>query len=304
MAPSAAAAEAINMHNSDVGASTIHRAMGLRPKRGGVVKPRKGTPDWYRLCLSSIWVIDEYSMVSEELLVALDQLGREASFTSSLLPFGGRSVLCFGDPCQLSPVNGSPVYNWGLWRSRFRFVELVEQVRAEDQQLRDILSSMREGELSDTLYDALNQRVVGADTENLRDDIRNEAGGSSVLTLAGLREDVRSLNALIMSSMFHGVVGETIEAEDSITKSLRGLSASTSTDADGVVHTARHLPKGGSFESACDSKFSTERKVVLYKGAPVIVIKNMDKNEKLYNGARAVVEHITSKQLTLWPGGA
>jgi hypothetical protein len=128
VAPSAAASQPINTGYPDVDASTVHTGFGLVPKKGGKLRrPKKGTETWFKLCMSAIWIIDEYSMVSQEMLSELDALGREASFASTVLPFGGRTVVCFGDPCQLPPVNARPVYCWGFWRARFRFVELVHK---------------------------------------------------------------------------------------------------------------------------------------------------------------------------------
>ena len=70
VAPSAAAAQSINNGYPDICAATIHTGFGLIPKPNGKVgRPKKGTEQWLRLCLSSVWIVDEYSMVSQVTLV-------------------------------------------------------------------------------------------------------------------------------------------------------------------------------------------------------------------------------------------
>jgi hypothetical protein len=81
-------------------------------------------------------------------------------------------------------------------------VELVEQVRAEDEVLRDILGAMREGELDPQLYSKLEARVVGQNIDSLNDRIKQSDGLDDTLVLAGLRDDVRSLNSTIRNSKF------------------------------------------------------------------------------------------------------
>ena len=54
-------------------------------------------------------IIDEISMVSYEKLKQIDQRMRQIK-DKPLLPFGGVSVIVFGDFLQLKPVNSSPVY--------------------------------------------------------------------------------------------------------------------------------------------------------------------------------------------------
>ena len=169
--------------------------------------------------------------------------------------------------------------------------------------LRDILGCMREGELDEQLYDKLKSRVVGADIASLNERILASDGLEDTLVLAGLRGDVRSLNSDIRKCRFPNVPMEVIKAQDSVVKSFRGCTAETSSDVDGVVHENCKLPASCKFDAACDTKFSMERELVLCVGLEVVVISNIDKDEQLFNGAKALVEHIDGRRLTLWPGG-
>jgi hypothetical protein len=101
---------------------------------------------------------------------------------------------------------------------------------------------MREGELPDELFAVLKTRVVGLDIDSLHAAIKQGERGEGTLTLAGLREDVRSLNNTIRLRDFEGAHFETIKAEDTVVKSFRGCTATTSCDVDGVVHENSNLP--------------------------------------------------------------
>ena len=56
-------------------------------------------------------IIDEYSMVSQVLLAQIDKRLRQATGKNNTY-FGGISIILVGDPGQLLPVGGSPLYNF------------------------------------------------------------------------------------------------------------------------------------------------------------------------------------------------
>ena len=56
-------------------------------------------------------IIDEYSMVSQIMLAQIDKRLRQATGFHDKF-FGGLSIILVGDPAQLLPVMGSPLYNY------------------------------------------------------------------------------------------------------------------------------------------------------------------------------------------------
>lgn len=55
-------------------------------------------------------IIDEYSFLSVAIIDKLDQHLRKIFPRKSNVPFGGLNILLCGDPAQLPPVNGKPLY--------------------------------------------------------------------------------------------------------------------------------------------------------------------------------------------------
>jgi hypothetical protein len=95
-------------------------------------------------------IIDEFSMLSQDLLAKIDKRLREATGKSHLL-FGGISVILVGDHSQLLPVGGVPLYGSSerdycrhgemLYKDGFKDVvrldEMVRQIREGDGGLQD-----------------------------------------------------------------------------------------------------------------------------------------------------------------------
>ena len=97
-------------------------------------------------------VIDELSMVSPECLGQVDRRCR--LIFDSKEPFGGKSVLLFGDFCQLPPVCATAILVSkdfdcvALW-SQFEKVELVQNQRQKnDLEYLELLNSVRFGRIS------------------------------------------------------------------------------------------------------------------------------------------------------------
>ena len=98
-------------------------------------------------------IIDEISMMSKDMFELLDYLGRELR-SRSTLPFGGLQVIGCGDFFQLPPVTKSSstfyCFESDLWTEVMgqRSFELLEIFRQKDQQLINMLSDIRSGDIS------------------------------------------------------------------------------------------------------------------------------------------------------------
>ena len=142
-------------------------------------------------------VIDEVSMVSADLMDAMDRAMRIARGRRNL-PFGGAQVVMFGDPYQLAPVpprdpqeraymaenyQSGWFFDAHVWRDAgLERFELSEIFRQADSNFKEILNAIRDGSVTQEMLDVL-----------------NKAGNrfpphSDVIKLATINETVNSVN--------------------------------------------------------------------------------------------------------------
>ncbi len=142
-------------------------------------------------------VIDEISMVSADLMDAIDRRLRESRARPNE-PFGGAQVVLFGDPYQLAPVPGRDegerayyadhyrsmwFFDAKAWReAELRIVELQTIHRQQDESFRRMLSAVRHGEVTPEIGRALNE--AGA----------RPAPAEGILTLATTNATVTRIN--------------------------------------------------------------------------------------------------------------
>lgn len=102
-----------------------------------------------------ILIIDEISMVSDKILDVIDNVLK--NYFKNSLPFGGLSVICFGDLYQLEPIktknikgeenNEKPVFFSKQWNI-FKYRELTENMRQKEEDFIINLNKLREGDVS------------------------------------------------------------------------------------------------------------------------------------------------------------
>ena len=117
-------------------------------------------------------VIDEVSMVSADVLDAMDRRLRQAKRRRNA-PFGGVQMIMFGDPYQLSPVvsgSAEKAYYQDHYRSAWFFdaavwkeaeltiCELDTIHRQADAEFRSVLNALREGRMEPDMGRMLNER--------------------------------------------------------------------------------------------------------------------------------------------------
>jgi ATP-dependent exoDNAse (exonuclease V) alpha subunit len=147
-------------------------------------------------------VIDEVSMVSADLMDAIDRALRIARGRRNL-PFGGAQVVMFGDPYQLAPVPPRDPQERAYMAENYQSIwffdahvfrdaglerfELSEIFRQSDIQFKEILNAIRDGSVTQEMLDHINR-----------------AGNRfpphpDVIKLATINETVNSVNAQRMS---------------------------------------------------------------------------------------------------------
>ena len=203
----------------NVGGQTIHSFFGFPRGVLGIQPIHKHLYPRTRDALRSldVLVIDEVSMVSADLMDAMDTMLRAARGKNKG-PFGGAQVVMFGDPYQLPTIAVKPnvegyEYIQENYRSQWFFdakvwsevnllrYELHENFRQHDDTFIEILNAIRDGSVTQEMLDHLNQ--AGNRYPKNEDAIR----------LSGVNHKVDSHNSRRLAN----IPGETKFFEASIT---------------------------------------------------------------------------------------
>jgi ATP-dependent exoDNAse (exonuclease V) alpha subunit len=142
-------------------------------------------------------VIDEISMVSSDLMDAIDRAMRAAR-GKRRIPFGGAQIVMFGDPYQLAPVEPHNPHErkfiadnyqslWffdaHVWRdAAIERFELSQIFRQSDERFKEILNAIRDGSVTREMLEELN----GAGNRHPEDP--------DVIRLATINEKVNQVN--------------------------------------------------------------------------------------------------------------
>lgn len=129
---------------------------------------------WARYNKTKVLIIDEVSMLSGQYLDMVDAVCR-AFKREPDLPFGGIQVVLSGDLFQLPPVSkdrtAKLISDAAAWsQAGLVMCYLTEQHRQDDSLFLDFLNAIRSGELDDTHYELLGDRMV-ENKEDLDPDI-------------------------------------------------------------------------------------------------------------------------------------
>lgn len=109
-----------------------------------------------------VLIVDEISMVSPEMFLAMDKILR--AFKKNDIPFGGVQTILSGDFFQLPPISKVPKDKRFAWQSpswkelNLKTCYLQEKFRQDDNVLISILDEIRSGNVSSNSYDILNSR--------------------------------------------------------------------------------------------------------------------------------------------------
>ena len=104
-------------------------------------------------------IIDEISMMSDEMFEKLDDLGRRLRWKAEL-PFGGIQIICLGDFYQLPPINTKFVFESLRWEETINTIVLLDTIyRQKDPVFQKILNEIRVGEVSDETDTILKKRL-------------------------------------------------------------------------------------------------------------------------------------------------
>lgn len=155
----------------NVGGQTIHSL--LRLPTGVIADHELDQPTELKKMLAAIdtLVLDEVSMVSADLMDAIDRSLRQARGRKHD-PFGGVQMIMFGDPYQLPPVPPRDPHERAYYADTYRslwffdakvwldtpltVIELIEVHRQKDDRFKQILGAVRYGEVTADMAEELN----------------------------------------------------------------------------------------------------------------------------------------------------
>jgi ATP-dependent DNA helicase PIF1 len=259
------------------GAKTVHSWAGIGLGKETATKIaqdiRKMRRDiLYRWITTRTLIIDEVSMMSEELLSLLNNVGQILR-KQSLKPFGGMQVVLVGDFAQLPPViksedkKGSPLlFETESWRSlNLTICPLTQIVRQADPVFQTVLDEARMGALSDASLQILMDRQ-SAPWQNLK---------IKPTLIFSRRADVEMVN----TQNFKALPGR-VYAYDA--KTVFDATAEKGiTEADPAVKRAiAKLDRDAPYQPHLELKVGTQ----------VILVYNVSAEAGLVNGSRGVVE--------------
>ena len=165
---------------ANIGGQTCHTAFSL--DFGGrflSLNDKKRAKLQNIMCNVRIVIIDEYSMLPSNMLYLIDARLREIKQRSHL-PFGGVSVILFGDPMQLEPVKGRypwkeptnnmfKLYNYAdpLWEQFKSIILKTNHRQGCDGEYAEVLNRARIDELTDADVKLMKTRVVPKNSDKI-----------------------------------------------------------------------------------------------------------------------------------------
>lgn len=245
---------------------TIHSAFKLNDKLDTNIA--YGDTEAYMIDGLDILLIDEFSMLEEELFVKLSQMCQffTTSDSSKELPFGGKSVILFGDPLQLPPVK-KHIYTKEMI-DPFSIILLKEVRRQSNVEFINMLNRIRIGQPSKEDILMLKSRVVSC--EEMPD-----SSSSDVLVLVAKKDQRDEINVSEINA--HVGLSVTFESED--------YGPNMSKLAPNIIENVRKYAP----------KFLMPRYLTLKLGAKVMLTRNINVRMGWVNGTVAYVSVISKE---------
>jgi len=107
---------------------------------------------------TDVLIIDEISMMSDEIFEKLDALGQLLRWNEK--PFGGVQIVCLGDFFQLPPINTKFVFESVVWNRTLDSIVFLDQIyRQKDPVFQTMLNEIRLGIVSDETDRLLKSRL-------------------------------------------------------------------------------------------------------------------------------------------------
>lgn len=215
---------------------------------------------------TQVLIIDEVSMISWELWVTLDYIGRNIRKIDR--PFGGIQIIAVGDMYQLPPVKGTLLISNPEFKSYFDYSICLDKIfRSNDMNLNTILDNVRMGvELNQEQHLLLKSKV---NKNNIMYPI-----------LVSLRDSANQMNSEKLNQ---------IDSEQFISE-MKIYCVDSKTGA--IIDNNDMLMK------IAIGDCPLENKLVLKKGVPVINLIN-NKEQNIVNGSVGTVKDYINNNMVV-----
>jgi len=137
----------------DIGGQTVHRYFGFKPNYNV-----KKIISKCNLTNNEIFIIDEISMMSSDMLEDIDYLLKLSSNNTSI--FGNNQIILSGDVLQMKPIHGDWFFKSKVYKNAdFKIIKLFVPNRFVDENYWEMLLNIRKGKISTNQYNLLHSRL-------------------------------------------------------------------------------------------------------------------------------------------------
>ena len=204
-------------------------------------------------------IIDEISMMSDEMFEKLDKLGRRLRWKEEV-PFGGLQIICLGDFFQLPPINTNFIFESPLWEETIQTIVVLDTIyRQKDPVFQKILNEIRVGEVSDETDTILKTR----------------------LNIDFSKEEIQPTKIFTRRDMVDAVNKENLEKLSGETYTYK-VTTKGKVNTDAIKNAIKKM----------DSNAQYLDELQLKVGAQVMLIVNLDQEVGLVNGKVGIVTKI------------
>ena len=310
---------------------TVHSAFGLFNDDDKIICGLNvDKPNGISMTYVKVIIIDEVTMISADVLDAvnsgLQKIMAQLNSEHSDKPFGGKSILLFGDLAQVPAVctksrsdyieylaqfNNSDIYDHFI---RFDLNIIMRQnpdqlgfIKALADIREAIPSENGEAYLSNEINNLLKSRFIPGPPHMVLPEVSNFLGDGNSLCICFTNDFARNYNKDKLDS---------ISSIKNMICTLKGLFFIRSTDSYRANYDSHVQINCEQQKSVVQNRFATESEIAAYRGAihkkkcrclipfnidiaigaKVMLLKNIDTEKGLINGARGIVIDIDIKE--------
>ena len=210
----------------------------------------------------NILIIDEVSMLDSQLFEEMDRNAQKQKKNQA--PFGGIQIILSGDFYQLPPIDGNFCFTSAAWNLTFKpkvnqFFLKQNFRQADDPKYKQILSEIRDGNLSDANYELINSRNVPSTEGN-------------PICIVPLKQSANFINESENQKLSPRVVHTFVRQNY----------------YNGSLYTGK-TDKKTIFDSIMKQRGTYEEKIELRIGSKVMCLQNLDFVAGIVNGSQGIV---------------
>ena len=238
---------------------TLHSYLGIGLGKGSVndIKEKLSCEKIKLLQSLQILIIDEISMLSDELFDKIEQLARIVR--NNKKPFGGIQIILSGDFLQLPCINGNFCFKAKSWQNcNFQIFCLKKIIRQNDVIFQQILNRARFGLITDN-----DVKYLKENSKNTDSDVPNELEIQPTRILCK-NVDVENINLNSLDSL----------KANQVYKYTQKLTL---------------LDKHEKISQYNNIYCSAPKELYLSEGAQVMLCINLNLSQELVNGSRGIV---------------